>query len=268
MPVPAKKPRLLTVTHVSRLTPSMQRVVMTGDELDDFPEISPGAYVKLMFDFDNQPAVAVPDTLNDVQLRTYTVRRFERESLTLTLDMALHGHSSESGPASHWAEQAQPGDQILVGGPGTTKGIADPDSFIIMAGDITALPAISSHLELLPDSATGKVVISIPHKDDRQTLMKPDGIEIIWHAEADTVSTLSDTVGQIILPDSPVCAWAACEFSDMRQLRKLFRQQWNLAHESIYISSYWRQGRSEDQHKVDKRNDQLAWEQTENINPA
>lgn len=99
-------------------------------------------------------------------------------------------------------------------------------------------------------------------------MVKPAGIDIIWHIEENSVSTLSDTVSQISLPDSPVCAWAACEFSNMRQLRKLFRQQWNLAHESIYISSYWRQGRSEDQHKVDKRNDQQAWEEALNINPA
>lgn len=262
----AKKPRLLTVSSVSRLTPSMQRIVLTGDELKDFPDVAPGAYVKLMFDFDNQPATVAPQSLNDVQLRTYTVRHIK--GVALTLDMALHGHSSESGPASHWAEHAQPGDQILVGGPGTTKGIADPHSYLVMAGDITALPAIASHLEALPDSASGQVVISIPHARDQQTLVKPAGIDIIWHIEENSVSTLSDTVSQISLPDSPVCAWAACEFSNMRQLRKLFRQQWNLAHESIYISSYWRQGRSEDQHKVDKRNDQQAWEEALNINPA
>ncbi len=47
--------------------------------------------------------------------------------------------------------------------------------------------------------------------------------------------------------------WCACEFDDMRALRDYFRNQRNVEHDRIYISSYWKNGVSEDGHKVLKR---------------
>ncbi|EGU61267.1 utilization protein for catechol-siderophore, partial [Vibrio nigripulchritudo ATCC 27043] len=49
--------------------------------------------------------------------------------------------------------------------------------------------------------------------------------------------------------------WCATEFSTMRQLRKYFRNEREVERDEIYISSYWKQGRTEDQHKIDKRKD-------------
>ena len=46
----------------------------------------------------------------------------------------------------------------------------------------------------------------------------------------------------------------------MRGLRQLLVKERHVAHEQLYISSYWREGRSEDQHKVDKRKDAEAFE--------
>ena len=58
------------------------------------------------------------------------------------------------------------------------------------------------------------------------------------------------------MPQAVPAVWAACEFSEMRALRKLFNQDMGIAREQVYISSYWKRGRSEEQHKVDKRQDQ------------
>lgn len=55
--------------------------------------------------------------------------------------------------------------------------------------------------------------------------------------------------------DGQPSAWAACEFSSMQQLRKYFRQERGLDNRHRYVSSYWKIGHSEDQHKLAKRED-------------
>ncbi len=45
------------------------------------------------------------------------------------------------------------------------------------------------------------------------------------------------------------------EFDSMRALRQYFRNEKEVDRENIYISSYWKQGVSEDGHKVIKRED-------------
>lgn len=255
-----KRPLVLQVQQTLSLSPSMQRLTLTGPELADFPEVAPGAYVKLMFTFDNQPVTWIPESLQEVQLRTYTVRFVDQAQRTLTIDMALHGADATAGPASHWATQAKPGDKITVGGPGSVKGLPTGYDWLLMVGDITALPAIASHLEQLPATTQGYAVIKVPEDQDKIELTKPPAMQVIWHVETEAVSTLSDTVSELTPAPGIVAAWAACEFSDMRALRTLFRQRWNINHEYLYISSYWRKGRREDQHKVDKQRDQQEWE--------
>ena len=56
------------------------------------------------------------------------------------------------------------------------------------------------------------------------------------------------------LPGQPA-VWAACEFQSMRALRAFFKQDKQVARSHLYVSSYWKMGISEDQHKVVKNQD-------------
>ena len=49
--------------------------------------------------------------------------------------------------------------------------------------------------------------------------------------------------------------WAACEFSNMRALRRYFKQEKKVEKKALYASSYWKSGLSEEQHKKVKRTD-------------
>jgi NADPH-dependent ferric siderophore reductase len=44
----------------------------------------------------------------------------------------------------------------------------------------------------------------------------------------------------------------------MRALRSYYRTERGVDRDQIYLSSYWRAGRTEDQHKVDKQADSHA----------
>nr|WP_272214140.1 SIP domain-containing protein [Marinicella sp. W31]MDC2876875.1 SIP domain-containing protein [Marinicella sp. W31] len=52
-----------------------------------------------------------------------------------------------------------------------------------------------------------------------------------------------------------VYGWCAAEFETMRRLRTYLRQERGLGPDQLYISSYWKQGLGEDQHRVVKRAD-------------
>jgi hypothetical protein len=48
----------------------------------------------------------------------------------------------------------------------------------------------------------------------------------------------------------------------MRAIRAWLKDEKAVAHECLYISSYWKKGRSEDQHKIEKKQDSEAFAKT------
>lgn len=249
-------PRELEVIRSTQITPHMQRITLGGAALADFPEDQESAYIKLMF---SQPGEERP------LVRTYTVR--QQTGDTIDVDFALHGAFSPEtkGPASSWAENAQPGDRILVGGPGPKK-LLNPDAdWFLLAGDMTALPAISVNLAALPADARGYAVIEVVEESDIQSLQHPENLELIWvinpHASDDNYPLL-EKIQQLTWPPGQPAAWAACEFNSMRALRKYFKQERGVPKSHLYISSYWKLGSSETQHKAAKREDE---EQDQNL---
>ncbi|BFM03328.1 hypothetical protein Psyaliredsea_19750 [Psychrobacter alimentarius] len=123
---------------------------------------------------------------------------------------------------------------------------------------MTALPAITVNLAQLPDDARGYAVIEITTEDDRQTLKKPENVDIHWVINAnpndDTSPLLEHTKTLTWLTGKPA-VWAACEFHSMRALRQFFKVDRPIAKTHLYISSYWKVDNTEDQHKIEKRND-------------
>lgn len=254
-----KELRTLTVVSSSTMTPHMQRIVLTGEELETFPRDSESGYIKFLFSQQghvvsskSQLAELAPDK---PLMRTYTVRKFEPEEKRLTVDFVLHKGSE--GPASRWAQIARPGDEVVIVGPGPVK-LADTSAdWFLLAGDMTALPAISCNLEQLPSDAKGYAVIEISSNEDVQPLSVPQGIDIQWviagsHSDQEK---LLNTVFDLEWLSGQPYVWCACEFASMKALRKYFKVTREIDKRSLYISSYWKRGNSEDQHKVAKQKD-------------
>lgn len=243
----------LRVQDIITLSPNMRRLRLSGTALRDFPDTAPGAYIKLLFNPDGSPVVNPVEGQSKL-MRTYTVRHFDPNQHTLDIDVVLHGHSEPSGPASHWAQTAQRGSQISFAGPGSIKALPADYDWVLFAGDMTALPAIESHLQQLPDNTQGYGIIKVQTPEDIRPLQHPKNLELIWLSDKNT--SLAARMQQLTLPQGKPAIWAASEFSDMRAMRKVLQQEWQIDRRRIYLSSYWKQGRSEDQHKLDKRQDQ------------
>ncbi len=237
------QPRELVVIRKQNITPNMLRITLGGENIQTIPEDQESGYVKLIFPKEGQKPL----------FRTYTIRH--QRAHEIDIDFVLH---DDAGPASSWAKQAKADDIILVGGPGPKKLIEESTDWHILVGDMTALPAISVNLEKLPTHAKGYAVIEVTSKEDIQPLKHPSGIKLKWvvnpHPGENSHALLDEVKSLAWLPGS-VSAWVACEFSAMKTLRNFFKNDVKLEKDNFYISSYWKLGINEDQHKEVKRED-------------
>ena len=108
----------------------------------------------------------------------------------------LHG----DGPASTWAAQAKPGQQIVIGGPRGSMIIPDAYDWYFLAGDETALPAIGRRLEELPATARVVAVIEVEDKAEAIADKVEDKVESVVESGviAETVESVKDAAENIV----------------------------------------------------------------------
>lgn len=237
-------PRELQVIRRTAVSEHMLRVTLGGEGLDTFPADQESAYIKLIFPQDNG---------DKPLMRTYTVR--QQRNTEIDVDFAIHEHQ---GPASIWAASAEPGDRVLIAGPGPKRLINQNADWYLLAGDMTSLPAISVNLGLLPADARGYAVIEVPSKNDIQALKHPANMELHWVVTSQQKAkklALPETVELLPWLSGQASIWAACEFSSMQVLRRYFKNDRAMPRSHLYISSYWQQGQTEDLHKLAKQTD-------------
>ena len=238
--------RVLEVLRVARVTPMMQRVTLGGAEIRDIPE---GPNLKLvipprgttpvwpMRGVDGKPLMPPGHPMPIT--RTYSLRRLDRAAGEMDVDFVMHG----PGIASTWAERAQPGDKIGIGGPGGPE--VRPADWYLLAGDHTALPAISRILEKLPPDAQGRAFVEVPDRREEQDLVRPPGITLTW-VHADAALGLEDAVRAVPWPSGKkIYAWLAAESSAVRSMRSYVRDERGLGRGEFLAIGYWRRGMSE-----------------------
>ena len=262
------------VVRSEELTSHMVRIVLDGSGFDTFtPSEFTDSYVKLLFvpDDVDVAALAQPLTLDSFSelpaakqpvIRTMTVRRADPAARELTIDIAVHG---EHGAAGLWAAAAKPGQPMYVMGP---SGAYAPDpaaDWHLLAGDETALPAISVALEALPANAIGQVFIETAEPEDEIQLTAPEGVQINWiyrGGRADLVpedragdfAPLIDAVKAAPWLPGQVHAFVHGEAQAvMHNLRPYIRKERQVDAKWASISGYWRRGRTEETFRQWKR---------------
>jgi NADPH-dependent ferric siderophore reductase len=239
------------VQRTERLSSTMVRVVVGAGELARFSANDyTDAYVKLVF---LRPGVDYPRPLdlNAVreqfgsqdwpQQRTYTVRHWDAEALELTIDFVVHGDEGLAGP---WARAAQPGDELLIMGPGGGYAPDPAADWHLLIGDESALPAIAAAIERLPAAAVGHVLLEVDDAEQEQKLIAPDGVQIHWlhRAGKPLGEALVGAVAAIDFPAGKVHAFVHGEAGVVKDLRRLLKQDRGIAQSQLSISGYWRLG--------------------------
>ncbi|MHA7179203.1 siderophore-interacting protein [Arthrobacter sp. MDB2-24] len=133
-------------------------------------------------------------------MRTYTVRTARRRGprTEIDVDFVLHlDDDGRGGPASEWAAAARPGDRVCMIGPnasaaqcrtaGAYGGIEWSPGLaqhVLLAGDETAVPAISAILEALPEDISGSAFLEVPDLQDVQPIATRSAVTVTWLARA------------------------------------------------------------------------------------
>jgi NADPH-dependent ferric siderophore reductase len=246
-----------TVVRTERLTPHMVRVVVTGPELDAFPDSGfSDRYVKLIFP---RPGVTYPADMAYAEIRstlppeqwpvyrTYTIRAIDPERAELTIDFVTHG---DSGIAAPWAAAAQPGDELIMTPPGGAYVPSPEVDHHLLVGDASALPAIASALEDMPAGARATVIVQVPGADDEIPLPTPAAADITWlHSEDPTA--VVDAVTALTWPAGRVQLFVHGELHAVRAIRKGLAGR-GVERELVSLSGYWRQGKDEDGFQAEK----------------
>jgi NADPH-dependent ferric siderophore reductase len=189
------------VASVDRLSPSFTRVELASPAFAELGvhDRSYDQRFKVLFPADDGALPAVADIGEDWyaawlalpegergHLRTYTARavRGSGEATRLVVDFVVH--EGATGPAGRWAEQATPGDRVVVLAPrrghdfGGIEFVPGDAERVLLVGDETAVPAIAAILGQLDVKARGAVFLEVPFSADRLTLLAPEGMEITW----------------------------------------------------------------------------------------
>ncbi|MFI4861690.1 MAG: siderophore-interacting protein [Phycisphaerales bacterium JB063] len=254
---PKRTPRPLTVLRTAALGRHLRRITLGGPGLDGFPEESAGSYIKLLLPKPSDASTGMDE--GEYFIRTYTVRHHRPEAHELDIDVVLHSHAeSQPGPGAVWANNAAPGDPIAISGPGNAT-FADPTAdWFLFAGDLSAYPAICANIERLPQDVRGVAIIETP--DPLTDLPKREHLSVQWVAPVDRhkESALVSAVRAVPWQAGRGYVWAAAEFDQMKALRRYFKKECGLGSQDLYISSYWKQGLREEDHKQVKREDAQA----------
>ena len=235
---------------MSRIAPRLVSVWVGGDALEGFATAAPTSHLKVFLPADGQTAPILPEYTPDgvvraedgppPAVRTYTPRRFDEASGTLEIQFVLHG----AGPASEWADRASVGDQLAVAGPGGRFSMDPAAERWWIAGDESAIPAVGTLLEALPDSAAAEVHLEVAGPDDEIELASPGKTTITWHHRRtpDAWGTELDEAARGAAIADGTRVWVACEAAAMRGIRRYFLGERRLPASSLVTRGYWRLG--------------------------
>ena len=245
--------RHLEVRRVDRLSPRMLRVTFAGPDLDGLAVEEPAASVRLLLPSPGTAGLVLP-TWNGNEfllpdgrrptIRTFTPRRVDPGAGELDLEIVAHG----GGAASSWAEAAAPGDAAAVSGPGRGYTVDPEAAGYLLAGDETALPAISQLLEVLPAGRPVQVLVETAHPEARLALPEREGTSVTWcdlPPGAAPGAALVDAVERADLPDG-TRVWAAGEAAAMQRIRRHLFEGRGLPRPRCVVRGYWKVGRGGD----------------------
>ena len=186
---------------------------------------------------DEWVALTVP---GQYQNRYYTVRAWDGE--VVTVDVVVHEH----GLVTEWAQTECVGETVVLSEAKGSFALPEDAQWLLLVGDLTALPAIARICEETSDVAT-QVHVEAPAGTQAAY---PDPPEATWH-DAGPDSRLADLVAGIEFPQGPGYFWMAGESAQMRDIRRHARRVAGLDPKRTDVMGYWSNARGRQARKVD-----------------
>lgn len=257
----------LVVLRSERLSAHWIRVTLGGGEIEKFRPMGFDQWFRLFLPIggdaglDRVPAKAnkmfgylkflrIPDGERPV-MRNYSVRAYRAATADagaeIDVDFVLHGSAADgtAGPASRWAETCRPGEHVLIIDEGLTFNPQRGVDRVVLIGDETALPAISSICASLPVDAVGTAIVETPSEEDALEFARPAGVEVVWIVRPHDVAPGSlalETLGRTALPEAPFHAYAAGEQALASGARRHLVGERGVDKNVVSFCGYWKIG--------------------------
>ncbi len=208
------------VVRREQLSSHFVRIVLDGPGLAGF--VSTGIP-------DEWVALTVP---GQFQTRYYTVRSFDAGRLTL--DVVVHEH----GLVTEWAAGDCVGDTVTVSEPKGSFHLPTGAAWLLLVGDLTALPAVARIIETHPELP----VTAWVETPDSPIEGYVDA-EIAWSTPSQGAeSSTAAIVESIDWPAGDGYFWMAGESAQMRAIRKHLMREIKLPGTAYDVMGYWRGG--------------------------
>lgn len=236
--------RHLTVKCSENVAGFFKRIVLVGDDLTGFSSRGFDDHIKLFFPANPGDTITPPAVTDEGIVwgegprpinREYTPLHFDALTRELTLDFYLH----DGGVASEWAENAKPGDKLIIGGPRGSLIIPTDYQWQLYLCDETGLPALKRRLgELKPGANQAKITILVKIKDARcmRYLEDETGFNIEWIRSDEE---MEQKVKSLMLPQSDFYIWATGEGKRVKVLNDYFTVTKGLDPAYVRCVAYW-----------------------------
>lgn len=243
--------RTVAVRRVEPLGSRLTRVTLGGAELAGLTVDQPAASVRLLLPAAQELVIPawngneflLPDGRRP-SIRTFTPRRVDPGALELDVEIVRHG----AGAAAEWAAAARPGDPAAVSGPGRGYAVDRDAPAFLLAGDETAIPAISQLLETLPRATPVEVHVEVARPEGRLDLPEHAQSSVTWHdlpGGAPAGDALVAAVQSIELVTG-TRVWAAGEAAAMQRIRRHLFEDRGFPRASATVRGYWKRGATGD----------------------
>jgi NADPH-dependent ferric siderophore reductase len=161
--------------------------------------------------------------------RNYTIRAIRGEEIDV--DVVLH----ERGLMVDWVATAEPGATLVWGDVTGSYGPPADTVWRLLAGDITALPAIGRIVEELPAGARATVLAEVEAEADRQAWDTAGDVRVVWLRPG----LLDGAVRTFPEPAGEGYRWMAAETRVVRMVRRHLRHERGIPRERYSLTGYW-----------------------------
>lgn len=253
------------VVRTEQVSPHMLRITFGGSCLTGCVSAGHDQRIKLFLPLAGQTDPTVPEgpdwfaeyrampAETKPTMRTFTIRELRAERHEMDVDFALHG---DIGPASAWAGRAKPGDRVAILAPNLLhdpiygyeyRPDADTD-WTLLAGDETALPAITGILAAMPAGRRALAFLEVDSAAEIRPLPCAGDVEVTWlsrdGAPAVGGDLLREAIARTEFPAGRPYAWVAGESSVATGLRRHLVKERGIDKKDVYFSGYWLLGDS------------------------
>lgn len=242
--------RRVTVARTEARTPYLVRVTLTGPGLEGFDPGLPAASVRLLLPPADGELVLptwegneflLPDGRRPA-IRTLTPLRVDPATHELDVEVVLHDDS----PLSRWVTTAARGSAAAVSGTGRGYDIDEAAPAFLLAGDESALPAITTLLPALPTTATVTAIVEIRHPDAALDLGEHPHQRVRWVELAEGAPPGAALVAAVAdeAIEGHTVVWAAGEAAAVQRIRKHLHDDVGLPRSQTTVRGYWKHGRA------------------------